>query len=259
MLLVIDIGNSSITMGIFDRDRLLGRVSLPVRPRGDPAHYRGEIEAFMSERRVEEPLKGVIISSVVPELAGVLDCSVRQISAREPLTVAHSLDTGLTFDVERPGDVGADRISNAVAALEAFGSPVAVVDFGTATTISAVRDRRFLGGAILPGLRLMDEALHKGTAKLPSVYSAAESKGSVPLVAALGKNTTTSMISGMIYGTSGAVERIIRGIEAEQGCAFKVVITGGNAFMIMPYIERDCSVDPDLTLKGLRLIYERNA
>jgi type III pantothenate kinase len=259
MLLVIDIGNSSITMGIFDGDRLLGRVSLPIRRRGDPAHYRGEIEAFMSENRVEKPLSGVIISSVVPELTSVLERSVREISAREPLTVVHSLNTGLTFDVERPEDVGADRISNAVAALEAFGSPLAVVDFGTATTISAVRERRFLGGAILPGVRLMGEALHKGTAKLPSVDPAAESKGSVPPVAALGKSTTTSMISGMIYGTSGAVERIIRRIEAEQGCVFKVVVTGGNAFMLMPYIERDCSFDPDLTLKGLRLIYERNA
>ena len=259
MLVAVDIGNSSITMGVFTGTRLLGRVDIPVHPRSDASQFRRLIEAFLSEKKVEKPVAGVIISSVVPDLTGILNRSLRGFSGAEPVLVAHSLVTGLTLEVESPEEVGTDRISNAVAAWEDFCCPVAVVDFGTATTVSVIRDSRFLGGAILPGLRLMGEALHQGTARLPSVDAASEGRGSFFRVAALGKNTKASMISGMIYGTSGAVERIIRAIEREQGCVFEVVVTGGNALRVMPYIERRCSVDPDLTLKGLRLIYERNA
>ncbi len=259
MLLVIDIGNSSITTGIFAGDHLLCRLEIPTRPQGDPGLYRGEFEKLLSGKNVEKPLNGVIISSVVPELTDALARSVKEISMGEPLTVDCSLDTGLTFDVERPEEIGADRIANAVAALKTFGSPVAVVDFGTATTISAVRDSRFLGGAILPGLRLMGEALHKGTAKLPAVDFVGKTGELVSSVAALGKNTTMCIISGIILGTAGAVERIVRGIETEEGCRFKVVATGGYSPAVAGYMERKCFLEPDLTLKGLRLIYERNA
>lgn len=259
MLLVIDIGNSSITTGIFSAHRLLGRFDIPTRALHDPDRYKSEIEAFLAREKAEKPLDGVIISSVVPELTDTLACSVREMSTGEPLTVSHSLSSGLTVDLERPEEIGSDRIANAVAALEALGSPVAVVDFGTATTISVVRDSRFLGGAILPGIRLMGEALHGGTAKLPSVDFAGKTVGLVSSVTALGKSTTACMISGMIYGTAGAVERIIRGIETEEGCGFKVMATGGNASLVVRYMERECFLDPDLTLRGLRLIYERNA
>jgi len=255
----MDIGNSSITTGIFAGDRLLGRLEIPTRAQHDPGHYRGEIEAFLAKKKIEKPFDGVIISSVVPELTDTLARSVREMSAREPLTVAHSLNTGLTFDLERPEEIGSDRIANAVAALDAMGSPVAAVDFGTATSISVVRDGCFLGGAILPGVRLMGEALHRGTAKLPAVDPVGETERLVSPVAALGKSTTMCIISGMIYGTAGAVERIMRGIEREEGCVFKVAATGGYSSMAVRYMERECSLDPDLTLKGLRLIYERNA
>ncbi len=259
MLLVIDIGNSSIVTGIFAGKRLFCRIDIPTRTLRDPAHYRGEIEAFLAKERVEKPLDGVVLSSVVPELTDGIARSVRDMSTPEPLIVAHSLKSGLTFDLERPDEVGSDRIANAVAALDAVGSPVAVVDFGTATTISAVRDGRFLGGAILPGIRLMGEAMHKGTAKLPAVDFTAKTGGLISSVTALGKNTTACMISGMIYGTAGAVERIIRGIETEEGCGFKVVATGGYSSMTVRHMERECFLDPDLTLRGLRLIHERNA
>lgn len=237
----------------------MGRLEIPTRPPGDPGRYRGEIEAFLAKEKAEKPLDGVIISSVVPELTNTLTCSVREMSTGEPLTVAHFLNTGLTCDLERPEEIGSDRIANAVAALDIVGSPVAVIDFGTATTISAVRSGRFLGGAILPGVRLMGEALHRGTAKLPAVDPGGEAGLLVSPVAALGKSTTACIISGMIYGTAGAVERIIRGIETEEGCVFKLVAAGGYASMVMRYMERECLLDRDLTLKGLRLIYERNA
>lgn len=259
VLVAIDAGNSSITTGIFAGNHLLGRFETPTHASFDSGRYRGKIQAFLTRKRDGKSVDGVIISSVVPELTDTLARFMKEMSVREPLTMAHSLNTGLTFDLERPEDVGSDRIANAVAALEAVGSPVAAVDFGTATTISAAKDGRFLGGAILPGLRLMGEALHRGTAKLPAVDLATETGGLVSPVAALGQSTTACIISGMIYGTAGAVERIIRGIEAEGGCGFKIVTTGGYASMIVRYMERKCSLYPDLTLNGLRLIYERNA
>ncbi len=258
MLLVIDIGNSSITTGIFAGDHLLDRLEIPTRPQGDPGLYRRELEKLLSGKNVEKPL-GVIISSVVPELTDALARSVKEISLGEPLTVDCSLDTGLTFDVERPEEIGADRIVNAVAAVEAFGSPVAVVDFGTATTISAVRDSRFLGGAILPGLRLMGEALHRGTSKLPAVELAPEWIAGPSGIRALGKNTIQCIISGIIYGTAWAVEGIIGAIEKEEGCILRVVVTGGYSEIMARFMKRECSIEPDLTLKGLRMLYERNS
>ncbi len=259
MLLVIDIGNSSITTGIFAGRSLLYRLAFPTGAKPDPGRYRREIETALGREREETPLEGVIISSVVPELTNTLARSVRGMSAGEPLIVTHSLDTGLTFDLERPEEIGSDRIANAVAALDAVGSPVVAVDFGTATTISAARDGRFIGGAILPGIRLMAEGLHRGTAKLPAVDLAEGKEGLFSPVAALGKSTTACIISGMIYGTAGAVEGIIRGIEREEGSVFRVAATGGYSATVVRYMERECLLDPDLTLRGLRLIYERNA
>lgn len=258
-LLVVDVGNSSITTGVFAGDRLLFRSHSATRVPFDPGRYRHEIRTLLSPSGDEGAIDGAIISSVVPELTDALSCSVKEMGVRDPLIVATSLDTGLTYDLERPEDLGTDRIANAVAALDAVGSPAAAVDFGTATTISTVKDGCFLGGAILPGVRLMGEVLHRGTAKLPAIDLAAQTGEMVPPVSALGQSTTRCIISGMIYGTVGAVERILRDIEAEKGFRFNVVATGGYASMVIGYMERNCLLDLDLTLKGLRLIYERNA
>jgi len=259
MLLVIDIGNSSISTGIFVGDGLLGRLEIPTRPIGDVGHYKGEIEKLLPGKKEEHPLEGVIISSVVPALTDVIARSAKEISGSEPLIVTNSLVTGLILDVEKPEEIGTDRIADAVAALDAFGSPVAVVDFGTATTITAVKESRFIGGAILPGPKLMGEALHKGTAKLPFVDVVLKEEAPGSRVKALGKSTIASMISGIIYGTAGAVERILRDIEAEEDCRFKMVLTGGLSGTMARFIGRECSLDPDLTLTGLRLIYKRNS
>jgi type III pantothenate kinase len=256
MLLVIDIGNSSIKMGIFAKDLLLGRLRIPTFVTNDAALYRCEIEKLLSDKEGKKPLKGAIISSVVPGITDILARSAKEFCVGNPLIVTNALKTGLTYAVENPGEIGSDRIVGAVAALKILGSPAAVVDFGTATTISALKDRRFLGGALLPGLRLMGEALHRGTAKLPPVDGVLDA---VPEVKALGKGTIASMISGMIYGTAGAVERILRDIEKEEDCRFRVVLTGGYSGTMARFVERESFLDPDLALTGLRLLYERNS
>lgn len=172
------------------------------------------------------------------------------------MIVDASLKTGLVFDVKRPVEVGGDRIANAVAAAEIFGSPVAVIDFGTATSISAVKGHRFVGGSILPGINLMGEALYGGTSRLPRVDMRNMHEGL--RTPAIGKDTAMCIISGVLYGTAGAAERIIREIEKEEDCRFKVVTTGGYSAVMSRFIRRKHHRDSDLTLKGLRLIYERN-
>jgi type III pantothenate kinase len=256
MLLAIDIGNSSINIGFFDKGDLVGTLKIPSHPQKKDVIYKDKIHDFLSKNHREIALGGAIISSVVPALTEKIYNAVRDLGARDPSVVSASLHTGLTFGVEKPEEIGSDRIANAVAASELFGSPVVVVDFGTATTISAVKDREFLGGAILPGIELMSSSLKKGTAKLPQVDMASED-GKISLYA-MGKSTTMCILSGIIYGTAGAVERLIYEMEMGESCRFKVVITGGNSFIMQGFLSREFSLDPDLTLKGLRFIHERN-
>ncbi len=256
-LLAIDIGNSSINMGIFGGKRLLAKFNIPTHPEKTGVFYKKKILSFLSKNGIATPLGGVILSSVVPERSKIVRSAAKELSVRKPVSATFSMGTGLSFDIKRPDELGADRIANVTAAFEIFGVPVVVVDFGTATTVSAVKDGRFLGGAILPGLRLMDEALYRGASKLPLVDIGSLKAGEIA-VPAMGKNTTGCIISGIIYGTAGAVERLIQEMETAEGCRFKVVITGGYAGTMAHFLKRRCYLDPDLTLKGLRFLYERN-
>ena len=254
-LLVMDIGNTSITLGLFSGAELRGTHRVSSDREKPAAAYRGEIDAFLLKEGVGAPLGGVVLSSVVRELEEVLSLAAKGLSTKEPLRVTRELKTGLTLDVEEPQELGTDRIANAVAAGDLFGEPVIVADLGTATTLTAVRGDRLVGGAILSGIGMMADALHRKTSRLPRVRI--EDMHSVP-AGALGKNTTKCILSGIIYGTAGAVERIAEGIEEETGSAFLLVITGGYADMIAPFLKRDFRLCPDLTLQGLRLLFERN-
>jgi len=256
MLLAIDIGNSSINIGFFKGADLLTTLKIPSHPKRKDMVYKDRIHDLLSKGRREIALKGAIISSVVPSLTERVYNAVSDLGARDPIVVNASLHTGLTFGVENPEEIGSDRIANMVAASELFSSPVLVVDFGTATTISALKEREFLGGAILPGIKLMSSSLKKGTGKLPQVDMVSGDR-EIPLHA-MGKNTIMCILSGIIYGTAGAVERLIHEMEQGESCRFKVVITGGNSFIMRSFLSRKFSLDPDLALKGLRLIYERN-
>jgi len=256
MLLAIDIGNSLINIGFFDRADLPRTLKIPTHPKRPGGVYKNKIHDFLSKNHMETAIRGAIISSVVPDLTEKVCNAARDLGARHPIVVSASLPAGLTYGVEKPEEIGSDRIANIVAASELFGSPVLVVDFGTATTITALKNREFLGGAILPGIELMSSCLKKGTAKLPQVDLVPGDGQVYPH--AMGKNTTMCILSGIIYGTAGAVERLIYEMELGESCRFKVVVTGGNSFIMRGVLSRDFSLDPDLTLKGLRLIHERN-
>ncbi|HSB52488.1 MAG TPA: type III pantothenate kinase [Dissulfurispiraceae bacterium] len=263
MLLAIDIGNSTIGLGLF-RDPFKGKKPIvgriPSHPAESPGRYRGLLKGFIERyepmalhRGSRAPLLDVIVSSVVPSLSGPIIRSVTGLCRSEPLVVAHTLETGLSFSVERPEEIGADRIANAVAAIHLCGKPVAVADLGTASTVTVVGKKRdFLGGAILPGLGLMQRVLHAGTAQLPLIPLARPRT-------VLGTNTMAAIISGIIYGTAGAVETLVRRMEKERRFRVELVLTGGHARLIASLIRREWLLVPDLTLEGMRLLYLRNS
>ncbi|MFZ5996572.1 MAG: type III pantothenate kinase [Nitrospirota bacterium] len=259
ILLTIDIGNSTIGLGLFPEPEKDGNIfikKIPAYPARTAAHYKKVITAFIKKNIAisHEPSVFIdaVISSVVTALTGPIREAVRDICGKRPLTVSHKIKSGLTFEVLQPGKVGADRIANAVGGYHAAGGPAAVVDFGTATTMTVVGENaRFLGGVIMPGLQLMQKALAQETARLPRVPLTAQQ-------AVLGRDTASAIRSGIIHGTAGAVEILLKKIEKELGYKVQLVLTGGNAKLLSPLMERRHLFIPPLTFQGLRLIYLSN-
>jgi len=254
VIIAVDIGNSSINIGYFTGRGLLVQKNNTY-PQKSAEEYRRIVGDFLLRNHIEKKQFGVIISSVVSGFSAVLEEAFRQLEPREEVkivTASDKIDSGLRFDVKNPGAVGTDRIANAVAAFSRYASPVAVVDCGTATTVTVVDGQAFLvGGAIMPGIGLMNEVLQKRTSKLAKV-------GLEPPVAALGKDTSGSILSGLFYGTAGAVERILSEIEREEDAQLSIVVTGGYGQMVERFIKRPHETNPSLTLEGLKILYEKN-
>jgi len=252
MLITVDIGNSSINIGYFTESGLFVQ-KMTTFPLLSPSQYSILFARFMKEKNIDKRPEGSIISSVVSGHTMVLMKALKTLTSSKPLIVHWTLTTGLEFAVPHPEKVGSDRIANAVAAHETYKSPVAAVDFGTASTISVVgRDARYVGGSILPGVRLMNASLAKGTSLLREAPL-------IPPQSALGNDTAHCIQSGLFYGTAGAVERILREIEKENSFKLKVVVTGGFSQFMSGFLKRKHDVRPHLTLEGLRLLYMRNA
>jgi type III pantothenate kinase len=251
MLIAIDIGNSSIMIGYFTEPGLFVQ-KIDTRPRLTPSRYASLLNMFIKEKNIDKTPEGIIISSVVSDRTGVLRQALKKLVSVEPLILNSSIETGLKFAVPNPEELGPDRIANAVAAHESCKCPVAAVDFGTATTISIVgTDADYIGGAIMPGISLMNKALASGTSKLSEVPME-------PPASALGTDTTACIQSGLFYGTAGSVERLLAEIERERGFLLKVVVTGGQSGVLSRFLNREHEVRPHLTLDGLRIIYMRN-
>jgi type III pantothenate kinase len=251
MLIAIDIGNSSINIGFFIKSGLLIQ-NIDTWPRKTSLEYLTCINEFIKEKNINKIPKGIIISSVVSGHSEVFREALKKLTSMGPLMVSYKIKTGLKFKISNPEELGSDRIANAVAAYEHYKCPVMVVDFGTATTISVVgKDADYIGGTIIPGIRLMNEALAKGTSKLTEVPLAFPEF-------ALGTDTTKCIQSGLFFGTAGAIERILTEIEKEVGLKLKVVITGGFGSMITKILRKKHELRPYLTLEGLQIIYTRN-
>jgi type III pantothenate kinase len=256
MLMAIDIGNSSIKIGLFSENLVVHTV--PSGPQRSFPAYEAMIEGFLDSETVENGLSGIVISSVVPSHTETIVRAVERFSRRKPLIAGPHEAPGFTLDVVAPDTVGADRVAASVGASALVGSPVAVVDFGTATTVNFVEKKgrdgvdTFSGGSILPGVGMMLKSLSEETARLPYVPPA-ESRES------LGKDTEQNILSGIMIGTAGAVEKIIGAVGESLDAEFKIAVTGGNMEYILPHLARVDLVEPNLTLKGLKIIYERRA
>ncbi|MCJ7654296.1 MAG: type III pantothenate kinase [Dehalococcoidia bacterium] len=253
MLLTVDVGNTNINIGVFDGSKLKGTWKVATGVHRMPDEYASLLLNLFDRQGIDaSQVTDAILCSVVPPLVGVFEEVCRRYLKVLPLVVESGVKTGVRICLDNPREVGADRVVNAVAAHQLYGGSVIVIDLGTATTFDAVsEDGDYLGGAIAPGIAIATEALFTRTAALPRVELTHPKR-------AVGRNTVAAMQSGIVFGYAGLIEGIVSRIQQEMGGKAKVVATGGYAELLAretPVIE---VVNPDLTLIGLRLIYEMN-
>jgi len=254
MIFVMDVGNTNIKAAVFDGKTLLKRWRCVTEPSMTSDQY-GIIMAdlFRYHGLDMKAIEGIMISSVVPTINFTIEHMCGDYFGMEPRFLVPGMKTGLNIKYENPRELGSDRIANAVAVSTLYGGPSIFIDFGTATTYGVISAKNeFLGGAIGPGLRMMNRAIASGTAKLPSIELVMPQK-------VIGRTTVANIQSGILYGYIGSVEKIVGGMKAEMGCPdAKVIATGGMAHMVKNNSNVIDIINPDLTLTGLRIIYEKN-
>lgn len=253
MLLVADIGNTNITFGLYDKDELIGTYRLTTWFKRTSDEYGFMILNFLNASNVKaEEIEDVIIASVVPKIMHSFNNSIRRYIKKEPILVGPGTKTGIAIKYDNPKEVGADRIVDAVGAHYSYGGNILVIDFGTATTFEIIDENgTYHGGCICPGIQICAEALSKNTAKLPEIEIKPTSK-------VIESNTIAAMQSGIFYGYIGTTEYLIDKIKEEFNKDLRVIATGGLGRVVAKYTKKIDIYDPDLTFKGLRIIYEKN-
>ena len=253
MILAIDIGNTNIVLGCMEHDRILVEARMATDLLKTSDQYCVELKNLLNLYEVDlQAIEGVIISSVVPPVLNSCRTAVRKLTGKTPMIVGPGIRTGLNIQMENPAQIGSDLIVAAVAALSCFEPPLIIIDMGTATTISAIdRNKNFLGGMIIPGLRVSLDSLTSRTSQLPKISLDPPKK-------VIGSNTVDCMRSGIIYSTAGSIDGVIDRIEEEMGETCTLVSTGGLAKVIIPYCHHKIIIDDQLLLKGLMVIYNKN-
>jgi len=257
MLLAIDVGNSNIVLGVFEGETLIQSWRLQTVRERTSDELGLLVEGLFEHSRIERvQVRGVILGSVVPPLTGTIRQMVHRYFGVTAVVVEPGVNASMPILYENPSEVGADRILNGVAAYEKFGKglgrPLIVVDFGTATTLDAITAKgEYLGGAICPGVTISADALFQRAARLPRIDVRKPSR-------VVGRTTVGAMESGLFWGYVGMVEGLVRRMDAELGGNAICVATGGLADVIAPETPLIQHVDPDLTLHGLRIVWERN-
>lgn len=254
MILVLNVGNSNIALGIYVKDKLTYHWRMETDRRKTEDEYAMQIKSFFGHVGIEfEQIEGIIISSVVPPIMYALEEMCRKYFQVKPYVVGPGVKTGLNIKYDNPKEVGADRIVNAVAALNEYGGqPLIVIDFGTAITYCYINEKGdYMGGAIAPGIAISAESLFAKASKLPRIEISRPSN-------IIGKNTISAMQSGILYGFVGQVEGIVGRMKEQCKEEPLVIATGSLAKLISNETKMIDVVDPFLTLKGLHVIYKRN-
>ncbi len=253
MILAIDAGNTNIVLGGIEGEdiRFTARVATDRKRTAD--EYAMTLRNMLELYGVDPAaLEGAIIASVVSELSEVLRTAAARVTGTKPIMVGSGIKPGVNIRLDDPGQLGADLVVGAVAATAKYPKPLIIFDLGTATTMSVVdKEGRFLGGAIMAGPRVGVEALSAGTSQLPHIDL--EVPGKV-----IGANTVHAMQSGALYGHAAMMDGLIDRVEAELGCPLTVVATGGLSQAVVPLCKRQMALDPDLLLRGLGILYEKN-
>lgn len=254
MILVIDVGNTNMTLGVYDGQELRATFRMMTKQPRTSDEYGVFITQLLKNKGIEAlELEGAIVASVVPDVMHSLIGALVKYTHTRPINVGPGTKTGIRIVTEDPRAIGADRIVDAVAAYEKYGGPVLVLDFGTATTYDLITEKgEFAAGITAPGIRISSEALWKQTAKLPNI----EIRKPKSILA---QETITSMQAGLVYGQIGQTEYIIRRVKEESGIGqLRVVATGGLGRLIADETDAIDIYDSYLTLEGLRIIYEKN-
>ena len=254
MILTLDIGNTNIKCAVFEGDAMLHTWRVSTVRHKTSAEFGIQLNMFLQYNGYgRKDIDGIIVSSVVPSINFTIEHMCRSYIGVEPKFLAPGVKTGLNIKYENPRELGSDRIANAVAASALYGGPCIVIDFGSATNYGAISEKGdFLGGAISPGIKMSAEALYTGTAKLPRIELVCPQS-------IIARTTVTNIQAGVIHGYVGSVEHIVRTMRREMGCPnARVIATGGMARIVAAESDIIDVIDSTLTLKGIRIIYERN-
>ncbi|PLT30840.1 type III pantothenate kinase [Peribacillus deserti] len=253
MIFVLDVGNTNIVLGVYEGESLKHHWRIETNRHKTEDEFGMVIKGLLQHVGLTfKDFDGIIISSVVPPIMFSLEGMCLKYFEIKPLVVGPGIKTGLNIKYDNPKEVGADRIVNAVAGIHEYGSPLIIVDFGTATTYCYINeDKQYMGGAIAPGIGISTEALYSKAAKLPRIEIARPDD-------IIGKNTVAAMQAGILFGYVGQVEGIVKRMKEHSRTVPKVIATGGLAKLISKESPVIDVVDPFLTLKGLQLIYKRN-
>lgn len=253
MVLAVDIGNTNVVVGCFDKDEIRFVERLSTNRNSTSLEYAVLIKTVLELNGIPvSDFEGGIISSVVPSVTNRVKQAMEKITGTEVLVVGPGVKTGLKIKLDNPSQLGSDRVADSVAATNFYPCPLIIIDMGTATTVSVVdADKSFVGGMIMPGLMVSMEALSSKTSQLPQISLDAPKK-------AIGRNTVDCIRSGLIYGNAAAIDGLIGNIEQELGEKCTVISTGGLAKIVTPLCKREIIEDDKLLLKGLMIIYEKN-
>ena len=254
MILAVDMGNRNIVLGCMDGEKLLLEERLATSQTKTTLEYAIDIKNLLELYGIDsKDVEGSIISSVVPQLTDTVSEAIKKVCGKAPMIVGPGVKSGLNIIIDNPAQLGADLVTGAVAALAEYKPPLIVIDMGTATTFSYINEKgQFCGGAIMPGIITAMNSLVSDTSQLIKISLDAPKR-------VVGANTADSMKSGAVYGNAAMIDGMIDRIERETGKKAAVVATGGLAKLIVPYCEKEITVDDSLLIKGLSIIYRKNS